>query len=252
MKKLIVLLVLLLATSISCSQEKSQPQTITAQTSQKETKQLGEYENKILDRAETFYNNRITHILWTMSIIMTVGLAIVGIIIPMLLERQRRINFKKEMKTHLTKSEDELKKYSEKKTEEVKAELTKEISSPLSLAFLGLAGLLSEELSPAAYSFMLQLHVLAMKFDIISQCSGASFTASGIISSLDSTKKGDEIELGALKDIDELVETIKEDIKKIIDEKNRKNMENQVRELQIYIHQLIYKKQQTPPQSSPQ
>jgi uncharacterized membrane protein (DUF106 family) len=71
-----------------------QPQTVvnptakSAQTHQSQkpitftVKQLDEYEDKIMDRAEAFYNNRMNHLLWTMGIIMAAGLAIVGILIP--------------------------------------------------------------------------------------------------------------------------------------------------------------------------
>jgi len=69
------------------------------------TEQLDEYENKILDRAETFYNNRMNTLLWTMSIIMTVGLAIVGIFIPIILEWQRKRSFTKELVTQSLKFE---------------------------------------------------------------------------------------------------------------------------------------------------
>lgn len=249
MKKLIVLLVLLLANSISYSSDKSQSQTITAQTSQKEVKQLDEYENKILDRVETFYNNRINYLLW----IMGAGLVIVGIIVPLLLELQRQKNFKKELARKLKKSEDVLKKYSEGKTEELEAKLTRGVSTPLSMAFVGLATSYAGELSPAAYAIRLQLHVLAMKFNIVSQCSGGSFTASRIISIFTCTNKGAEIPLQNLTVTNELIEVMKEDVKNIVDEKKREEMENQVRELQIYINKLIYDKKQTPiPQSSPQ
>lgn len=247
MKKLIVLWIFLLATSISCSSEKSQPQTITSQTSQTsqtETKQVDEHNNDILDRAETFYNNRMDQLIQTMGIIMMIGFAIVGIVMPLLLDWYRQRNFKKETATLVANSKIEVKKYSEEKAKEAKAELEKEMSQPLSMAFLGLTGVYSKELSPAAYSFMLQLHVLAMKFDIMSQCKGTSFTASKIIRLLTSQNKGGEIPLEDLQVIGKLIEQIKEeDVKNIVDEKKRKDIESQVRELQIYVDSLIYNKQ---------
>lgn len=222
------------------------PQQLTTSSAE----QLDEYENKILDRAETFYNNRMDHLLWTMSIIMTVGLAIVGILIPMFLEWQRKRSFTKEMAIHLSQSEDALKKYAAEQTERLRAELTKEISSPISMAFSGLGGLLSSKISPGAYSLMLQSHVLAMKFHIISQCSGGSLTASKIIQLFTYENKGSEITLETLKAVDKEIENMKEDVQKIIDDKKREDMEGQVRELQIYVHELIYNKQQTPPPQS--
>lgn len=60
-------------------------------------KELVDEYNIIVDRSETFYNNRMSDLLWTMGIIMTVGLGIVGILIPMLLERHRERNFEKEL-----------------------------------------------------------------------------------------------------------------------------------------------------------
>jgi len=221
--------------------------------------QLDEYENRILDRAENFYNNRMTHLLWTMSIIMTVGLAIVGILIPMLLEWQRKRSFAKELATHLSQSEDALKKYAEEQTEKLRIDLLsinndlkKAMYSNLSVAFLGLGGLLSKELSPEGYALMLKLHVLAMKFSIIGQ-RGTSLTASQIIQLFTETDKGSEIALGTLKAVDEAIENMKGDVENINNDQRRLDMESQVRELQIFVHSLIQRKQQktdtTPPQA---
>jgi len=55
--------------------------------------QLDEYEDKILNKVENFYNNRMNYLLWTMG----VGLAIVGILVPMFLEGQRKRSFKREL-----------------------------------------------------------------------------------------------------------------------------------------------------------
>jgi len=231
-------------------------------------KQFDEYEDKILKRSETFYNNRMTDLLWTMGIIMAAGLAIVGILIPMILERQRRISFARELDTQsqkfnerLSQSEDLLKKYAEEQTEKLRTELIsqiddsgteleKAISTPLSMAFGGLGGLFSKEISPEGYGLTLQCHVLAKKFSIIGQSPKASLSATQIIKLLQYTNKGSEIKLETLKAVDEVIEGMKGDVDKIIDDEKRVDMESQVEELQIYVHALIHKKQQTtPPQA---
>jgi hypothetical protein len=249
MKKAFFLWMLLLVTSISCSPpDKSQPQTIPSQTTPKEAQQLDEYENKILDRAETFYNNRMTQLLWVMSILIGIVGVLTPVILSIILEWYRKRSFEKEM----YKRQQDFQKYAEKKTGEVKAELQKEMAQPLSVAFLGLAGLFSIRRSPAAYTLMLQSHVLAMKFYIISQCTGSSLTASEIIQMFTRENRGSEVTLGVLKGVDNEIEGMKEDVKNIANDERRKDMESQVKELQIYIHQLIYNKQQTSPQSSSQ
>jgi nitrogen fixation/metabolism regulation signal transduction histidine kinase len=257
-----------LVTQDKQTQKTEPPQIIvqpeSAQISQTEAppaaQQLAEYENRILDRAETFYNNRMANLLWTMSIIMTAGLAIVGIVIPMLLDRQRRRTFTKEMATHLSQSEDALKKYAEEQTAKLRTELMtlnedliKMIGTPLSMAFLGLGHVFSKELSPEGYGLTLQLHVLAMKFYIISHCSGTRLTASQIIQLLTYPEKGSEITLETLKAVDEEIENMKGDVQKIINDKKRVDMKSEVKELQIFVHSLIQRKQQetdtTPPLS---
>ncbi len=175
---------------------------------------------------------------------MTIGLAIVGILIPMILEWQRKRSFTKELSMHLSQSEDALKKYTEEQTRELKAELTKQISSPLSIAFFGLSqSLYSEEMSPAEYGIRLQLDVLAMKFDVISQCSGGSLDASVIIRTYRDT--GSQITLETLKAVDESLEDMKEDVDNINDDQKRSDMKSQVQELQIFVHGLIVQKQRT-------
>jgi len=222
--------------------------------------QLDEYENKILDRAENFYNNRMTHVLWTMGILMGIGGAIVGILIPMILEWYRKGSFEKEMSTRLK----DFKKYTEEQTEKLKTELisqiddreakqTKGISSSFSMAFLGLGGLLSSEQSAVGYGLMLQSYVLAMKFYIIGQCSGGCITASQIIQLLTYQDKGSEITLDTLEVVDIEIENMKKDLNEIVDKEKREDMESQVRDLQIFVHALIYEKRQTaPPQAEPQ
>lgn len=233
--------------------------TTSGQTPQAEAQQLDEYKNKIIDQAERFYNNRMIQLLWIMGF----GIAIVGIIVPILLESQREKSFDRELDIRLAELrkysegktgevEAELRKYSEKQTKELEAELRKEIYIPLSLAFLELGGLFSGQKSPAACGLELHSYVLAMKYDIISQCLGTSLDASRIIMLFTSDDRGDKITLKHLEEIERIIETIEEDVKKIIDKKKRENMESELRELQTYIHSLIYKKKQTPPQSSPQ
>lgn len=240
-----------------------QPQTVvnptakSAQTHQPQksitftVKQLDEYEDKILDRAEAFYNNRMTVLLWTMGIIMAAGLAIVGILIPMILEWYRKRNFEKVMDMRTQ----ELKVYTEVKIEKLKTELmmqiddredkqTKGIASNFSMIYSGIGGLLSSQISQAAYGLMLQAHVLAMKFSIIGQCPGGCLTASQIIYTFSVTDKGKEITLDTLKTIDAEIENMKGDIGKITDDEKRVDMESQVRDLQIFVHGLINEKQQ--------
>ena len=214
--------------------------------------QLVEHDNKILDRAETFYDNRMTHLLWTMGVILAAGLAIVGILIPMILEWQRRRNFTKELTANLSKSEDILKKYSEEQTEELRSELTQQISSPLSLAFLGLGGLFISEVSTSGYALTLQSNVLAMKFYIIGQCSGNSLTAQEIIQLLTYQDKGSQIDLNTLKSVDKEIENMKENVGKIINDEKRADMESQVKELQIFVHSLIRRKEQNKDTPRPQ
>jgi len=112
MKTFVLILAMLAAqsTSTPISQTKApsaaqQPQTAVEPTAKPvqpqpivfTAKQLVDECNKIVYRSETFYNNRMTHLLWTMGIIMAIGLAIIGILIPMNEERRRKINYKKEL-----------------------------------------------------------------------------------------------------------------------------------------------------------
>ncbi len=145
-----------------------QPQTVVKPTTKPAqpqpivftAKQLDEHGNKILDRSETFYNNRMTHLLWVMGIIMAVGGVIVGILIPVILERQRKRSFTKEMAARLQ----EFKEHSKEQTEELRTELTKGVSSNLSMLYAAIGGLLSsQEPQAAGYDLMLQPHILPMK-----------------------------------------------------------------------------------------
>lgn len=61
------------------------------------TEQLVEHDNKILDRAETFYNNRMTYLLWTMGILIGIGAIIVPLVVNGLIQYQRKISFTKEL-----------------------------------------------------------------------------------------------------------------------------------------------------------
>ena len=68
----------------------TQPRTLTA-------KEFYEYEDRIIDRSEKFYDRQMTHLLWTMGSLMAIGGTIIGILIPMNEERRRKINYKKEL-----------------------------------------------------------------------------------------------------------------------------------------------------------
>jgi hypothetical protein len=205
---------------------------------------LDEYESRLLERAETFYNNRMAGLLWTMSIIMTAGLAIVGILIPLLLEWQRGRSFRREMAAHLSRSEYALRKYVEEQTKTLRTELEITTATPLSMAFFGLSHMIPTELSPEAYGLTLQLHVLALKFNIISNCSGTSLSASEIIRLLAYQDRGREIKLETLKVVDAAIENMKGDMEKISNGGRRADMESQIKELQIFVHSLIQRKQQ--------
>ncbi len=217
---------------------------LSSQPTAANAEDLHEYESRLLDRAETFYNNRIDSLLWTMSIIITAGLGIVGILVPLLLERQRGRSFRRETATYLSRSEDALKTYVEEQTKTLRTELEVTTGTPLSMAFLGLGHVFSRELSPEAYGLMLQLHVLALKFNIISNCCGSSLPASEIIRLLTCKDTGREIKLDTLKVVDAEIENMKGDMQKISDAGRRAGMQSQVKELQIFVHSLIQWKQQ--------
>jgi hypothetical protein len=217
---------------------------VSAQPTAATGDEFDQYESRILDRAETFYNNRMAGLLWAMSIVMTVGLAIVGILVPMLLEWQRGSSFRKEMATHLSRSEGALKKYAEEQARTLRTQLDVTTGTPLSMAFLGLGHVFSRELSPEGYGLTLQLHVLALKFKIISNCSGTSLPASKIIELCTYQDRSREITLGTLKAVDAEIENMKGDMHRIADDTRRADMESQVQELQILVHSLIQRKQQ--------
>lgn len=67
-----------------------QSRTLTA-------KEFYEYEDRIIDRSEKFYDRQMTHLLWVMGALMAIGGTIIGIIIPMIEERRRKISFKEEL-----------------------------------------------------------------------------------------------------------------------------------------------------------
>jgi hypothetical protein len=123
------------------------------------------------------------------------------------------------------------------------------------VAFLGLGGLFSKELSPAGYALMLQSHVLAKKFSIIGHRPETCLTASQIIELITYQDKGSQIGIETLKAVDVEIENMKGDIEKIIDVQKRADMKSQVQELQIFVHGLIDQKQRTtgttPPQAGP-
>lgn len=256
MKKLIVLWVILLTTSISCSPDKSQSQTIQGQTPATETQNIGEYETKILDRAETFYNNRMTQILWIMGF----GVAIVGIIVPILLELQRQRNFKKEMANRLQ----EFKEYTKKQTQEVETKLisqiddreteqTTAIASNLSVIFTEIGALF---LAMKEWNGMLLSFSLAIKRSVSGQCIRNCIDTCNVRYKLEKPHIAKEIDLCILEGVDEALEEVKECLHKIADAEERTYVESQARDLQILVHALIKEKQQaaktTPPQAGPQ
>lgn len=232
------------------------------------TEQLNEYENKILDRAETFYNNRMTQILRTVSILVTIAVLViplfVGVLLPIISEKQRKISFAKELDNQskkiderLSQSEDSLKKYAEEQSEKLKNELvnrydnlTNMTSSSLYLIFTAIGNLYSTETLPRACSLTLQSFVLSMKFYIIGQCPGVIPTVSDMIHCVTYQGRDANITIGTLKVIDEEIENMKGDIEKIIDTQKRADTKSQVKDLQIFVHALIHAKQQTtPPQA---
>lgn len=216
-------------------------------------KQLNEYGNNILNQSEQFYNDRMKDLLWTMGILMGIGAVIVplvvGVLLPIIQDRQRKISFAKEIAARLQ----ELEGRSKEQMEEFKTELIKLVSSPLSMAFSGLGAVFSSQQSVVGYDLMLQAHVLSMKFSIIGQCLGGCLTADQIIYTFSVTDKGKELTLGTLEAVNGEIENMKGDLDKIVDAEKRVDMESQVKKLQIYVCALIHEKQQTsPPQAGPQ
>jgi len=213
--------------------------------------QLDDYENKILDRSETFYSNRMTDLLWTMGILMGIGAIIIPLVISGLIQYQRKISFTKDLEQADAKLEKSTTEQIQKlRTELViqiddsETELEKAISTPLSMAFSGLGAVLSKIPSPEAVSAMLQSFILAKKYSIIGQRPNSSFTASEIVKLFKYQDRGTQIKLDTLVSIDEVIEGMKGDLDKIIDDKEKEEMKSQVKELQIFVHGLIDKKRQ--------
>jgi hypothetical protein len=222
--------------------------------------QLDEYENKILDRSEAFYNNRMNHLLWTMGIIMAAGLAIVGILIPVILEFQRKRSFAKEMANRLQ----EFKKYAKKQTQEVEtklishiddreAEQTKAITSNLSMIFMEIGALF---LTQKEWSGMLLSYAFAIKRSVSGQCIRSCLNTCKIKRILENPDIAKKIALDSLQSVDEALEDVKKYLDEIADTEERADVESQVKDLQISVHALIKEKQQaaktTPPQTEPQ
>lgn len=228
--------------------------------------QLNEYKDKIIDRSEAFYNNRMTEILWTMGILMGIGAVIIPLVVSGLIQWQRKISFANELATQslefkktLSQANEELVKFTNEQIQKLRSEIDEQtisISSNLSMIYSGIGGLFSSQKSEAAYSLMLQAHVLSMKYNIIGQCSGGCLTASQIIELFSPPDIANKLRLDTLKAVDLEIESMKEEIIKIADDKKRIDMESQVKDLQIFVHALINEKQQPaeppPLQTGPQ
>ena len=228
--------------------------------------QLDEYEDKIIDRSEGFYNNRMTDLLWTMGILMGIGVVIIPLVVSGLTQWQRKISFANELATQsleckktLSQADEKLVKFTNEQIQKLRSQIdkqTKDISSNLSMIYTGIGGLFSSQKSQVSYSLMLQAHALAMKYSIIGGCSGECLTASQIIQLFSQPHVANELTLNTLKVVDVEIESMKVDLSKIADDKKRIDMESQVKDLQIFVHALINEKQQPaeppPPQAGPQ
>ena len=232
----------------------AQPQTIVPTTITAE--QLDKYENKILDRAENFYNNRMTHLLWTMGILMGLGGAIVGVIIPMILEWYRKINFEKEMSARLQ----EFKEYTEEQTEKLKTELitqidareekqTKAVGSNLAYLFTAVGGLFYPL---EAWDMVLKAYFIAIRHSIDGQCADSCLKTSQIIKLLERLEITNKLKLDTLEAADKEIEDIRVQIDKIVETEQRVQVESQIKDLQMTVHALIIKKRQDGKTTSPQ
>ena len=259
------------STSTPISQTKvppaaQQPQTVvkpTAKPAQPHiitftAEQLDEYENNILNQAEGFYNNRMADLLWTMGIIMAAGLAIVGILIPMILEWQRKISFIKE----LARADEKILKSTKKQIKELESELisqidareeeqTTAISSHLTYIFTAMSGLF---FPLKAWDMALKSFFIAIQLSIEGQCFDSCINASGpsIIKLLEIPEVTNSLTLESLCNSDKDIEDIKVRIDKITDIEQRVQMESQIKDLQMTIHALIIKKRQDGDTVSPQ
>ena len=219
-----------------------QPITFTA-------KQLDEYEDKILDRSETFYNNRMTVLLWTMGILVGIGAVIIPLVISGFIQWQRKISFTKELAQTdaniLEFTKEQIKELEKKLISPIDDRETKQIiavSSNLSMLYAAIGGLSSSQKSQAGYDLMLQIHVLAMKYFIIGQCSGGSLPANQIIQFFSQPHIANKLTLETLKAVDAEIEDMKGDLGKIVDAEKRVDMESQVKDLQIFVNALIHEK----------
>jgi len=225
-------------------------------------KQFDEYEDKILDRAEGFYNNRMSTLLWIIGIFM----GIVGIIMPLVIsgfmQWQRKISFTKELAQadeKILKSTKEQTKELEKKLisqiDDREAKQTIAISSYLSMIFSGLGTVFGTQKSEIGYSLWLQSQILAMKLSISGQCGGGCLTASQIIQTMREVEMANNLALKTLEAANADIEDMKRELDKIANVEKRVDMESQVKQLQIYVCALIHEKQRdddtTPPQAKP-
>ncbi len=271
------------STSTQISQTKvpsaaQQPQTVVKSTAKPAqspivfaAKQLNEYGNEILDRSETFYNNRMTHLLWTMGIVMATGLAIIGILIPIILELYRKRSFEKKLATQAKKFEERLSQADatlEKSTEEQIQKLenklinqiddredkqTKAVGSNLSWVFTALGGFF---LTLKEWDTVIRTYFIAIQHSIDGQCTSECIKTSHIKDILENKHVTNSLNLGNLEYYDDKLEEIKARLETIADTEQRVQVESKIKDLQMIVHALIIKKRQdgktTTPQTEPQ
>ncbi len=222
--------------------------------------QLDEYEDKILDKAETFYNNRMTFLLWMMGSLMGIGGIVIPLVIGGFMHRQRKISFAKELdqadKNILESTEEKMKILKTGLISQIDArdeEQTKGIGSNLAYIFATMAGVVFVPVGE--WGMTLRLYIMAIGSSIAGQCFDDCFKIAGreIVRLLDDPERADSLTLEILRDADTGIENIKKQLSEIADTEHRSQMESQVKELQIRVHALLHKKQQaTTPQAEPQ
>lgn len=223
-------------------------------------KQLDEYEDKILDKAETFYNNRLNLLLWMMGILMGIGGIIIPLVISGFMHWQRKISFAKE----LDQAEKEILESTEEKMKILKTglisqidardeEQTKGTGSNLAYIYTTMAGVLF--IPVGEWGMTIRLYIMAIRSSIDGQCFDHCFKIAGreIVRLLDNPEIANSLDLGILRHVDTGIENIKKQLSEIADTEQRSQMESKVKELQIPVHALLHKKQQTTsPQAEPQ
>ncbi len=224
-------------------------------------KQLDEYEDKILDRAEGFYNNRMSDLLWMMGVLM----GIVGVGIPLVIsgfiQWQRKISFTKELlqvnEKILESTKEQIKELETELISQINAreeEQTEGIGSNLAYLFTQMGGL---SLSLKTWDMAIKSFFLAIRVSIAGQCFDSCFKISGhqIVQLLENPEITNSLTLDSLRNSDEDIECIKVLLGEIADTEQRVRMESQVKELQILVYALLHEKQHdadtAPPQAEP-